>query len=398
MAYAAYYLCRKNLSVLLPSLSGHLGHTRQDLASLVFVYSFAYAAGQFLMGPLSDRFGARRVVTVGMLASSAATVGFGVSSSLAALAAFQAVNGIAQASGWSGLLKIMSAWFGPQGRGVLMAWWSTNYVLGAFLATVFATWAAGAPVAEWLGWRRGAWLPAVLLAVLALVFVVFVRDRPGTGVTGDRATAASPGGLWATVRGNGPLHALAAAYFVVKLTRYVFLFWLPLYMVERLGYGQEQAGYTSSLYELLGFVGVLAAGYASDHWCHGRRFPVGAVMLAGLAVACGLHPALSALGWWGNVAGIALIGMLTFGPDTLIGGAAVQDVTTPETAATAAGYVNGVGSVGQLLSPYVVATVVDRQGWDALFLWLVAMSLVGSALLATRWREPAVRAAQGATA
>lgn len=73
------------------------------------------------------------------------------------------------------------------------------------------------------------------------------------------------------------------------------------------------------------------------------------------------------------------------GPDTLLGGAAVQDFSTRETATTAAGFVNGTGSIGQFLSPFVVASVVQNHGWDALFIVLFALSLAGGALLTVKW-------------
>jgi sugar phosphate permease len=130
---------------------------------------------------------------------------------------------------------------------------------------------------------------------------------------------------------------------------------------------------------------VLLSGYLSDKVFHGRRFPVGTLFLAGLAVACLVFPALSQFSRAGNWLGIALLGILTFGPDTLMGGAATQDAAEPDTAATAAGFVNGVGSVGQLLSPLVVSVVVKAAGWDNLFFLFVACAAAGSGVLATRW-------------
>ena len=57
--YAAYYFCRKNFSVVMPMMArtGHFGNF--DLAQLVFVFSLAYAVGQFVAGALGDRFGGR---------------------------------------------------------------------------------------------------------------------------------------------------------------------------------------------------------------------------------------------------------------------------------------------------------------------------------------------------
>jgi sugar phosphate permease len=78
---------------------------------------------------------------------------------------------------------------------------------------------------------------------------------------------------------------------------------------------------------------------------------------------------------------------MTFGPDTLLQGAAVQDVGGRDGAASAAGLVNGVASLGQLLSPYLVAQVTTRWGWDALFTSFLAIALLGSAITARFWNH-----------
>ena len=45
-----------------------------------------------------------------------------------------------------------------------MAWWGTSYVLGGFLATVFATFAATQVfLLPSMGWRRGFLFPAIVL-------------------------------------------------------------------------------------------------------------------------------------------------------------------------------------------------------------------------------------------
>jgi MFS transporter, OPA family, sugar phosphate sensor protein UhpC len=76
---------------------------------------------------------------------------------------------------------------------------------------------------------------------------------------------------------------------------------------------------------------------------------------------------------------------MTYGPDTLMSGAAAQDVGTQEAAGTAAGLIDGVGSIGQLFSPYVVAVVAGRLGWNVVFYLFVVFSIIGGGLLATRW-------------
>ena len=148
-----------------------------------------------------------------------------------------------------------------------------------------------------------------------------------------------------------------------------------------------EAGYTSSLFELAGFGGALLGGYVSDKLMQSRRLPVAAMMMWGLAIACWLHPWLGDHGrWWGAV-GIALIGVMNYGPDTILQGAAAQDIGARWGVGKTSGFINGVSSVGQVISAYLVGTVTQRYGWDPLFYVFVVLAFIGGAVLATRWRH-----------
>lgn len=370
VAYCGFYLCRKNFSVLMPYLKTEQGYSSQSLADVLFAYGVAYAIGQFVMGALADRFGSRKVVTAGALLSAtmSALTGSGVP-----LLLTQGTNGLAQASGWPGLLKLSREWFPEANRGVIMAWWGTHLVVGGFLATNLAAKASDG------NWQRGAWLPAIILTMVAVVFALGVRDKEGKGFM--KGAAKGPLPL------NSTLLAIAAMYFFVKMTRYSFLFWLPLYMTEKLKYSPVNAGYASSAYELVGFGGVLLAGYLSERMGRGSRFPVASIMMFALAAACCFYPRMSGLGPWTNMAAIALIGALTFGPDTLMAGPATIEAVPPDAAARAAGFVNGVGSVGQVVSPYVVSTISTHFGWDMLFVALGGAAALGGFILTTQWRR-----------
>jgi MFS transporter, OPA family, sugar phosphate sensor protein UhpC len=389
----------------LPLLEHDLGYSNAQLANVIFGYSLFYALGQFCSGVLSDRFGPRLIVGVGLFVVVISNLATGFVTSLTMLMLLACLNGIGQSTGWPGLVKNMSCWFGPRERGVAMAWWGTNYVIGGFLATLFATYVATTDnLFPSLGWRRGFWAPAVLLFAITIAFILLVRNRPSDVclITGNENDDESPnpncssvpdakraqlpsGSLLRDLLSDGSVWIISAMYFFLKLTRYSFLFWLPIYMIQHLGYAPREAGYTSSLYELVGFGGAIVAGYASDRLFQSRRFPVGAIMLWGLALVSLAHPTLAHWGHTWNAVGISLIGIMTYGPDTLMSGAAAQDVGAEAGAGTAAGLIDGVGSIGQLFSPYVVALAAGHFGWDFLFYLFVGFSLLGGGLLATRW-------------
>src|ERR1700733_6546909 len=102
ITYAGFYLCRKNLSVVLPLLNNVSGLRSIDLANIVFGYSVLYAIGQFGCGLLSDRIGAKRVVGAGLLLAAGSNILMGAHASLIWLLIFACLNGAGQSTGWSG--------------------------------------------------------------------------------------------------------------------------------------------------------------------------------------------------------------------------------------------------------------------------------------------------------
>jgi sugar phosphate permease len=393
ITYSGFYLCRKNLSIVLPLLAGAAGFRSIQLANIVFGYSLLYAVGQFGFGFLSDRIGPKRVVGAGLLIIVISNVMMGLHASVMWLLLFACLNGVGQATGWSGLVKMMANWFSSENRGVVMAWWGTNYVLGGFLATAFATWAVAqrSPLPQ-LGWARGFLFPALLLAIIVPLFFWQVSDAP--------AMSNRPGwedGLHPVVREHTSwadlglllckpsLWTIGISYFFLELCRYALMFWLPYYMVQQLRYGVQTAGYLSSLYELVGIVGALLAGYISDRFNQSRRAPVSVVMLFGLGLVMLFQPLLARSGLVGIGFAISLAGLLSYGPDTLLSGAAAQDVGETRAAATATGLIDGIGHLGALFSPYVVVYVSERYGWDRLFLVFAGTAVLAGLALLPIW-------------
>ena len=394
IAYAGFYLCRKNLGVALPLLNNVSGLRGFDLANIVFGYSLLYAVGQFGCGLLSDRIGAKRVVGAGLLLVVASNILMGAHASFLWLLVFACLNGAGQSKGWSVLVKTMAIWFRSDNRGIVMAWWSTNYVLGGFLATAFATWAV---VQTWLlpelGWRRGFLFPALLLLAITVLFLMGAKDTPdvadlpsGTHRDGTTLSAVRTdwGGVGALLR-KPSLWMVSMSYFFLELCRYALMFWLPLYMVTRLKYSLQASGYLSSLYELIGILGAVAAGYISDRFSQSRRAPVSAIMLCGFGIVMLFEPAMSKYGLVGTAIAISMAGIFSFGPDTLLSGAGAQDIGEPKAAATASGLVDGIGHLGAIFSPYVVVYVSGRYGWDRLFLVLAGAAFLAGAVLLPIW-------------
>ncbi|MEZ5103157.1 MAG: MFS transporter [Draconibacterium sp.] len=394
-AYFGMYFVRKNYSVVMPIMSRELNTSKEEFAIVITVYSIMYMIGQFLSGYLSDKKGARMIVGIGLLISVVANVFMGlIGGSIGMFIFLMGLNGLGQSSGWSGLIKNLTPWYQKKERGVIMSFWTTCYVLGGIAATAFATyWISNQNFLQGLEWKRAFFMPAAFVLFIAITYILFTRNKPedlglksftdGEDTETDIKSKGKKARL--AVLKNGAVWIAALMYFFVKFTRYAFLFWLPLYLSEALQYSDTQAGYTSIAYEAIGFFGILAAGFGSDYLFKSRRFPISAIMLFGLAAMLFLQPYLSKLGIVPTIISIGLIGFFTYGPDSIMSGAAAMDMGKEGGAAMAAGLINGVGSAGQLLSPMVVAYVSGKYGWDALFEMFVVVTLIAAVLLLFKW-------------
>jgi OPA family sugar phosphate sensor protein UhpC-like MFS transporter len=416
LLYAGFYLCRKNYAVAQPVFMHEFGWNEAGVGMIVTAYLTVYAIGQFLNGVMGDRFSARRIVAAGLVLAILANVAFGFAASIGVMALLWGLNGFGQSSGWPGVVKTLSAWFGVRERGKVMAWWSTCYQIGEVVSSALAAWLISpGVVAAFNGvlhatgrtWQYAFWIPALLLAAVGAVFLWGQRNSPEAAgirllanperaprlakprsgrverVSGsDRRENAD--GVVLEVLGDRYIWTLGAVYFCVKFVRYAFMFWLSTYLVTVLGFRPDKAGYMNVVLPLAGFLGAVAGGYASDYLFGSRRAPVSTIMLVGLAVAVFFYSRVAADPWLGPL-GLGAIGFMTFGPDTLVSATSAMDFGSRRGASTAAGFINGMGSIGAAIQGVLVGYLAHRAGWQAVFSLLIVLSLVAAAIQATMW-------------
>src|SRR5580693_1383871 len=72
--YGSFYLCRANLGPARTVLQSHLGLAAVEMGLVLGAVKLGYAIGQLVNGQLTERFGPRRVLGVGMVCSAGATL------------------------------------------------------------------------------------------------------------------------------------------------------------------------------------------------------------------------------------------------------------------------------------------------------------------------------------
>ncbi len=361
LAYAGFYFTRKAFSVAKLGITEdptfHLD--KMAMANLDALYLTAYAVGQFAWGVLADRFGPRVVVCGGLIISALAALAMGTFATLPIFATCMLVQGLAQSTGWSGLCKNLGSFYPNEQRGRVFGLWSTCYAFGGLVASPFAGWWA---YTVYHSWQAAFISSAAAVGVVALLFIVFQRNKPedvglpavepeaaqDTAGNGRKESLLAP---FLTVMRNRTVMTLGLAYFLLKPARYAILLWGPVIVYERMpSVGKVGAAIIPTAFELAGLLGPILIGLASDKLFGARRMPACVISLAALTASLFLFmPAMHTGSVMIVVALLFVMGLTLYGPDSMICGAAAIDFGTSKAAGTATGFVNGCGSVGAIL-------------------------------------------------
>jgi len=174
ITYAGFYLARVNMSITLPEIMKEYGISKTVMGGVLTSLFVLYAVGQFINGQLGDKFGPRKLITVGILGSVLLNILFGFSSGvIIAMVVIWGLNGYFQSMGWGPSVKIVANWFPKKERGRAGGILGSSYQIGNAVSWGLA----GLVVGLW-GWRWGFWIPAIIFGVLGLHWLIRARNAP----------------------------------------------------------------------------------------------------------------------------------------------------------------------------------------------------------------------------
>jgi sugar phosphate permease len=395
--YSGYYLCRSNLSVAMPLIIADLAArgmnpnaARIALGTIASWGVLAYAIGKFPSGSLADRFGGRSNFLLGMLGSVAFTFLFATAGVVPFFTLAWMGNRLVQSLGWAGMVKIASKWFAFSHYGTVMAIISLSYLFGDAMARQFMSILIGAG----LGWRGVFITGGAVLAALFAICAWQLRETPA--MIGEEEPPSNPGNLFrqSEVAGASPgnLRELLRPFLSSRvfwlvcglslgttILRETFGLWTPTYFTQSTGMSAADAGSSSALFPLLGGVSVILCGWLGDRLGRGGR---ARLMLCGLVLAGVVLLALGLTDMHGSkiwpVILVGLIGFLTIGPYSFLGGAISLDFGGKHGSGTASGIIDGVGYLGGVLSGDSMARISVGFGWSGAFVLLAAIAFLSS--------------------
>ncbi|MDY0061430.1 MAG: MFS transporter [Myxococcota bacterium] len=400
LTYASYYFCRQPFYIgkseiekafdLDPTFLGYLGLT----------YIVCYDIGQFTAAALGRRLGSRLLLLLGMAATILINVVFGLSNSGMTILLFMALNGLAQGTGWSGVIGTLAMWFRRTERGQVMGIWATCYQVGAIAAKSYAAFLLGL----W-GWRFAFFGGAALTLVFWVINLFFFRSTPQEAglppVNDDDEALARPAAGAAPTTGGRPVREplgwdrkvwmgivfLGLTYLCLKFLRYSLWSWGPYLMEKTFHLTGAEAGQHSVAFDVGGFFGVIVSGVVSDRLFQGRRSHTTLIMILGLVAACILMYTVGSLSIWVMTGCFALVGFMLYGPDFLVSGAGAVDVGSQRGALVAAGLISGIGTMGAILQEIAIPIIYERFEHQLLpvLLLFVGVAMLGALAITILW-------------
>ena len=365
---------------------------------------------------------------------------------VAAFGVLLVLNNIFQGSGFPPCARLLTHWIPPHELATKMSVWNTSHSIGASLLAILCGYIMSNMGSDMTSdvqvlvtirnnlidlnpsleanvtqldtqvfnaasnvgaWKWCFWIPAAIAMLGVVGLLVALRDTPKsvglpemegthTKVEDNSSSAEYRAFLREKVFRNPVIWTLAFANFFVYVVRFAVLDWGPKFLQEARGLSLSDAGWSVATFEIFGIIGMLVAGWVTDKWFKGRAHRTCVFCMLGAAVFMGAFYMLpSSAPMSVLIIVLAMAGFFIYGPQALIGIAAANQATK-SAAATANGVTGIFGYLSVFVSGLGVGAMVDwinrnhaGQGWDAVFILMIGMAVVGMLIFLAMWKVKA---------
>ena len=350
------YVDRGAIGVAAPMMKRELGLSATGFGVAVSAFFWVYAPLCLVVGWLCDRFCVYRMFAAGIAVWALATMLTGFVSGIALLIGLRLLLGLGESIAFPGSSKIFAAQVPAQHRGSANALVAAAIAFGPAVGTL-----AGGVILDAAGWRPIFWIfGAVTLLWLAPWRMASAPLRSVSAAT----PVVAPVSLGRMAR-LPTLWLMGAAHFMSNYGFYFLLAWLPLYLVNTLGYSIAQmTALTTASFTAQGIAALacgrwsdLAVQRGADEARLRRGMMVAGQMLNGAAIiGIWFAPGPLAVGVCLTMAGIGcgLVSVNIF--------AVAQMFAGPRGAGGWVGIQNAIGNTSGIVGPVLTGVIIDRLG------------------------------------
>jgi sugar phosphate permease len=259
--------------------------------------------------------GSRKTLACVLLGSGLSMLTLGSWNSIEVMCILLLLNGAFQSLAWGNCVKSLSATFEPSQHNKIIGIFSTSSFAGGVLASALAV-----RLLDIGGWKSMFFIPSVLVMGAGVLVFLGLHDtapRP----TLETGKPAAPVAL--TIRQLLAIRMLpevTMCFLFVKLVRYAFFMWLPMYLHHALAYTESDAGLVAAMFDVGGVVGSACLGFLIDNYFHKKDVAASAAVLFLCTASLVLFSLTSTWGKPVNCFFILIAGATNCGVDPILSG------------------------------------------------------------------------------
>lgn len=266
------YSIRLGYGVVLPEMIRDLGFSRTVGGTILNSYFISYIALTPFVGYLTDRLGARRVITTCVFILGVGVFMMGTVKTLWTACFFFSIAGLGATGMWTPVLTVAQRWFTPKKRGLALGIISTGYGLG------FATMGVAFPwIVDHFNWRYAWYFLGGGALAMVMLNGLLLRSTPESAgfLPWGQKEAVSSSGLRKMTRpaaGSFPkllkdrtFWLIGFSYFCISYSLYGITTYMVDYAKYSMGLSLEKASFLATIHGLCQIIGVLTILPLSDY-------------------------------------------------------------------------------------------------------------------------------------
>jgi MFS family permease len=357
----------------------HLSDTQTGI--LMSAFFWTYTPMQIPIGLLAERFGAHRVLAVGLAVWASATMLVGVAHSFAILLLLRLLLGLGESAGFPCASKLLASVVPPKGLGLANGIVAFAYLFGPAVGLY-----AGGLLMAQFGWRSA----FLVFGALSLLWL-WPWSRVAHHVPVRTPSNAEDSPRFWTVLKNPALWGTGLGLFSINYVFYFMLNWLPSYLVRARGFSMVEMAQVAGSSYVVNAVSALLGGWAIDRYI--RRGGSSNLAYKSVLAVAHVGSVVCMLSMAAGSKPVALAAMFLFqvvcGTSSPCVFAVSQILAGPRAAGRWVGIQNTCGSLAGILAPALTGFIVDRtHSFTNAFLVAAALSLLG--LVGWVWMLPAL--------
>jgi predicted MFS family arabinose efflux permease len=351
----------------------HLSDAALGVVSSLFLWS--HALGSPVAGILADRFSRSRLVVLSLFLWSCFILITGASTGVGELGFLRVGLGLAECIYFPAAFALMADYHGVATRGKAMSLLSAGAQFGVVVGG-----ACAAFLAQRFGWRVGFYVLGGCGISLAAISGWFLRDAPTPQSISPQKVGV--GEALRYLMKVPSYYLILAKQILAEAGTWIFLGWLPLYLLENFHLKLGEAGFAGTfMLQVSLVIGIALGGWFSDRVA--ARDPTRRMAILGFSCVIGAPFAIVFLMTPGFTVVAAAVAFASFfrGIGTASERPAACDIIPPRYRSTALGIMNTCATSAGALGVMVAGLLKDRFGLNAVFAGSAVLNLVAGLLL-----------------